>query len=335
MTAEIASIPEIAQHQIDTHLDGYLHAGHSLGRSGTVALLTCARGSSDHAAHYLKYLAELRLGLPVCSMGPSIASLYGTRLNLPNMAMIAVSQSGQSEDLCSLLRAAGDADARTLALVNAPDSPLSDAAETTLPIGAGREVAVAATKTFVASLIAAAALVAGWAEDRDLSDALRQLPEALNASLGLDWSAAHDGFTAGGSGLVLSRGPGLPIALEAALKLKETCALHAEAYSSAEVLHGPVALASPGLNVLSFGSRDAARDSILEAERRFSQAGARVFSTDPRTEAVPLGVQAAGHPLLDPICQITSFYGFVERLSVSLGFNPDAPEQLSKVTVTI
>ena len=343
MAKEIASIRAVARAQIDSHLDGYLQAGELLARAAPASVITCARGSSDHAAMYLKYLVELRLGLPVCSMGPSIASIYGAGLRVSGMALIAISQSGQSRDLCALANAASDAGALTLSLINETDSPLAAQSEHALPIGAGREVAVAATKSFTSSLIACAALVAGWTADNELVEALRRLPDDLDAAVGTDWPDAIASFVPSKTALILSRGPGVAIAGEAALKLKETCHLHAEAYSSAEVLHGPLTLASDTLRVLSFGSRDAARGSILEAEQRFSKGGAQVFSaSDSSSESsseasdiIRLPIVPAAHPLLDPISQIASFYRFAERLSAELGIDPDNPKHLSKVTVTV
>lgn len=332
---EIASIPDIVRRQIADHLDDYRAAGAMLRGADATAIITCARGSSDHAALYLKYMVEMQLGLPVCSMGPSLGSIYDAPLQVGTVPLIAISQSGGSRDLCALTEKARASGGMTLALLNEMESPLALAAGVSIPMAAGAELAVAATKTFVCSLVAVAATVAGWCGDDKLVGALRTLPDSLSEALDCDWSAAQEHLEGARGLFVVSRGPGLSIAEEAALKFKETCNLHAEAYSAAEVLHGPVALADQRFSAMAFAPRDAGTKSVAEAVSCMRDAGARVFNaTSTPTAPDDLPSVPAADPRLDPILQVASFYRLVERVSVARGLNPDAPALLRKVTVT-
>jgi len=342
MAREIAEIPEVVARQLDEGAALYREAGRRLARLDPPVLVTCARGTSDNAATYLKYLVETRLGVPVASVGPSVGSVYGAALRLSGAAVMTISQSGGSPDLAALQARARDGGALALALVNNPDSPVGAGAGMVLPLLAGPERAVAATKSYVASLAATALVVAEWAGDGALAGAVARLPEAIERALGLDWSPLGPAARAAGSMLVIGRGPGLSVALEAALKLKETCRLHAEAFSAAEVLHGPIALAGGDLCALVFGAEDAAADSIAAAAHALAGHGVPLFVAHRAgaAGAPPLPGRAlpqapAPHPLLVPLVQAASFYGFAEALARELGHDPDAPPHLSKVTRTV
>lgn len=294
-------------------------------------ILTAARGSSDHAATYLKYLAEIRLGLPVASLGASVVSIYGAGLRARGALCVTISQSGRSPDLVALQAAAKAGGAVTLALVNVEESPVATAADRLLPLAAGPELSVAATKSFVVSLVAAASLVAHWHGEPGFLAAVAALPERLAAAASIDWPDLVEAGLAGGSLYVLGRGPSLAVAAETALKLKETCAIHAEAYSLAEVLHGPVELVRPGFPVLAFVPADEARPAGLETLARMEAAGARIMAAGPGG----LPFAATDHPLLDPIAMVLTAYLAVETLSRRLGRDPDRPLMLSKVTETL
>ena len=335
MAQEISEIPEVVARQIREALDSYLEEGRRITRLEPHLILTCARGSSDHAATFFKYLTETRLGIPVASVGPSIASIYGAPLRSRDAVCVAVSQSGTSPDIVALQASARAGGAQCVAVVNERSSPMARGAHVVLPVLAGPELAVAATKSLVASLVALCGVHAGMAGDRDLLEAMRNLPEALAGALCRDWSAASDAVAGASSVFVLGRGTGLAVALESALKFKETCRLHAEAYSAAEARHGPLALAGRGLVVLTFVPGDQAAGSVLEAASEFEACGARVLLAGGGDVAMRLPVACPGHPALLPISQIVSFYRFVESLASSLGENPSQPPHLAKVTRTI
>ncbi|MEM6986452.1 MAG: SIS domain-containing protein [Pseudomonadota bacterium] len=298
-------------------------------------LVTVARGSSGHACTYMKYLSELLLGLPAASVGPSVSSVYGARLRVDKALCLAVSQSGQSPDSVQLTRALRAGGGLTVAITNDANAPLATEAHATLELLAGREQSVAATKTFVSSVVAGVWLIAALAKDQSLLRALRSLPEQLASAIASDWSPAEHAV-AEQSLYTLGRGVSLAVSNEAALKFKETCQLHAESYSSAEVQHGPMSLVDTGFPVLAFAGRDAAERSVVEVADQLAAAGATVFVTSPlgrRAQALPR--VATLHPLLDPIALIVSFYSLVERVAMARGVDPDAPRHLRKVTQTL
>lgn len=336
MLREIREIPQVARRQLVEGAQIYREAGERLRRDQPRFLVTCARGSSDQAVTYAKYLVETRMGLPVASVGPSVASVYDSTLRFEGGVLLTVSQSGGSPDLVSLQDKARRGGARTIALLNVIDSPVGDAADEVLPMLAGPEKAVAATKSFVASQIALASLFAAWNADEELANALTALPDHLEAALECDWRRAEIPIAAAHSLYILGRGPGLGIAGEAALKLKETCRLHAEAYSAAEVRHGPIALARDRFAAIAFTTGDKADRSVADAIRALGDAGANVFvAGSTMLGATRLPTVKTGHALLNPITTIVSFYRFVESLAVALREDPDAPKLLRKATETV
>lgn len=298
-------------------------------------LISVARGSSDHACTYLKYASELILNRPMASVGPSVTSIYGAKLEAECAMCISVSQSGQSPDIVHMTQALRDSGALTVAITNNIESRLASVADQTLSIHAGPELSVAATKTFVTSLVAGLWLIAEIKEDRLLLSALRRLPEQLDTATRCDWSAAAASID-GRSLFTLGRGPSWAISNEAALKFKETCLIHAESYSSAEVQHGPVSIVGQGFPVIAFAAADAAEDSVAETADALSDKGAKVFVLSSKSrKATPLPHVRTDHWLTDPISAIVSFYGMVETVAVERGIDPDTPRHLNKVTETV
>lgn len=253
-------------------------------------VVTCARGSSDHAATYAKYLFETQLGVVTASASPSVGSVYEAPLQLRGALYLVISQSGKSPDLLRNAQAAKDAGARVVALVNVEDSPLAQLADTVIPLGAGPEKSVAATKSYLASLAAILQLGAHWKNDPALLGALQELPQALRAAWQADWRSLTDGLVEAHNLFVLDRGLGLAAAQEAALKFKETCGLHAEAYSSAEVKHGPMALVGPGFPVLAFDQPDEAGEGTRRLAEEFRGQGGAAARQDSG-----IGRRSGGH----------------------------------------
>ena len=336
MRDEINEIPAAAARLLQS-LSGSLEGiGQRLRERDPAFVLTVARGSSDHAAAFLKYAIEVQAGLAVASVGPSIASIFGAQLSVQNALCLSISQSGQSPDIVAMQSNARTGKAFTLSLTNSPQSPLATQSDLSIDIGAGAEHAVAATKSYVNSVLAGLLVLAAWQRDEALMAALHRLPEQLAAAVALDWSALGTDVERGGSLYILGRGPSLAIAHEAALKFKETCNLHAEAYSAAEVLHGPVSLVSSGFPVLALAARDAAEDSICSTASALAKDGAAVYITSANGRDVNrLDFVDTGHPLTDALALIVPFYGFVESLARQRGLDPDQPEKLNKVTETL
>ena len=299
-------------------------------------IVTCARGSSDHAAAYAKYVFETRLGLATASASPSVSSVYAAEQRWQGALFLAISQSGKSPDLLRTAEAAKAAGARVVALVNVADSPLAALADTVIPLHAGAERSVAATKSYLAALAAVLHLCARWSGDAELNAALPTLPEALRDSWDADWSSLSAGLVGAHNLFVVGRGYGLGIALEAALKFKETCGLHAEAFSAAEVKHGPMALVGAGFPVLFFAQDDGSMDNTLAVADEFRARGARVFVAAPGAQcadALPLPADLA--PIVTPLLAVQSFYRAANALALARGYDPDVPPHLNKVTETV
>lgn len=335
MRQEIAETPAAVERLLTHSAAELREAGAFLRHLDPKVVVTIARGSSDHAATFFKYATEIRHGIPVASLGPSLASVYGTKLRLAGAAAVAVSQSGRSPDIVALLKAARNGGAETIALVNVPGSPLGQASHREIPLRAGQERSVAATKSFVCSIVAALALLGHWSEDAALLAALQALPAHLDLGLRMDWSAALTPCREAASLYTVGRGPSFAIAAEAALKFKETSILHAECFSGAELAHGPISLVEPGFPVFAFLVDDPSRPGLQDLCRRLHGAGATVFAIGESPVGTLLPHAATGHSLTEPLSMILSFYGFVECLARARGHDPDHPRSLKKVTETV
>ncbi len=336
MLRETAEAPDVVARLIDANDETCRALGARLRERPPHFAVTCARGSSDSAATYAKYLFELHLRTVVASVGPSISSIYGRRPKMGDALFLAISQSGRSPDLLTLAEAARNDGALTVAAVNDTNSPLAGLCEVVLPLHAGPERSVAATKSYIASLAAILQLAAHWSGDAMLGTAVRRLPDDLNDALGRDWRAALPQLTATRSLYVIGRGPGYAAVQEAALKMKETCGLHAEALSAAELKHGPLALAGPEFPVVLFSQRDEALAGLTETGRELTARGVPVISAGPADipGALTLPSVSGIHPFAQPLTLIQSFYPLAEALSRAHGRDPDRPPHLSKVTET-
>lgn len=287
-------------------------------------VITCARGSSDHAATYGKYVIETTAGHLVASVGPSVASMYQRApVGLTNALFLAVSQSGTSPDILQLTEAAKRGGALVVGIVNDEASPLAAYCDIVLPLCAGEERAVAATKSFLLSGLAFVQLAAAWTGDARLVDAAARAPDAFAAACEAGWDLSP--LASASSLYVVGRGVGLGAAQELALKLKETCRLHAEAFSTAEVLHGPVELVAPGFPVIAIEQADETARATRDVLAQLASLGAAVQRC-PTMDAPAV---------LAPLCQVQSFYVALPALAAARGLDADAPAHLQKVTKTI
>ncbi|MES1151398.1 MAG: SIS domain-containing protein [Dongia sp.] len=337
MQAEALEAPSVVARMLEANRDRCKALVGRLKKSPPPFAVTCARGSSDNAGTYAKYLFEIRMRCVTASVGPSISSVFGVAPQMKGALMLAISQSGRSPDLISLAEAGRSAGALTVAMVNDAESPLAKAVEVMLPLLAGPERSVAATKSYIASLAAILQLVALWSDDAELHDAVAKLPEQLDQATRLDWSAAEGMLRNARSLFVVGRGPGFGIAQEAALKLKEICGLHAEAMSSAELMHGPLALPGADFPVVAFLQPDPTEAGMVKVLRSLSARGVQVAaagSQDKSAGTLPLPSVAGAHPFVAPILLIQSFYLLAEKLAWARGRDPDRPPHLKKVTET-
>ena len=337
MAREAAEAPRRAALQRERNRNALREAARRIRALDPPFAITIARGSSDHAASFAKHLFETRLGIPTVSQAPSLATLFkATSPRLKGTLALAISQSGRSPDLIETASAARAAGATVVAMVNDETSPLAREADILLPLHAGEERSIAATKSFIASLMAVADLVSALQTDEVLAKALDEIEAVLEKAYTCDWAAAIGPLSAIDRLLVLGRGCTLPIAGEAALKFKETCQLHAESYSSAEVLHGPVSIVDRGFPVIALCAADAAEASLASVADALADKGASVYATSAQVRgATALPTARTAHPLTDPISLIVSFYGMVEAVARARGIDPDSPRHLRKVTETV
>ena len=288
-------------------------------------IVSVARGTSDHALGYLGYLLMHTRGMAVASLPPSLSSVLQTPWQVQDYLAIA------------MLKALAAGGARTATLVNVVPSPIIEASQHVLAVQAGPEKSVAATKSFIATVALGLHLLAHWNGDRKLQDALQALPDKLERAANADWAAAVEALTPRERLFVVGRGTGLSIAQEAALKCKETCQLQGEAFSAAEVQHGPMAIVHDGFPVLLFAPPDHYQADALQLAEKFAARGAQVLLASDKKVAgtVHLPHIDAGHDALQGLTGILSWYVAAAQLSEARGLNPDEPPYLQKVTQTV
>jgi|SRR5947209_7607471 len=335
MAAEFREAPDIVRQQAEELTQPIAQLVATLRARTPEVVVTCARGSSAHAATFGKHLIERHLGIPVSAIAPNIATVYRQQLRLKGQLFLAVSQAGRSDDVVESVGLARAAGALTVALVNDIASPLAEASDIVLPLMAGLESSVAATKTFVASLAALLRLVALWTDDAAIHQALDRLPARLAAAAALDWTAALPGFAAANNLMSIGRGPTLAVAREAALKLKETCGIHAEAFSGAEFQHGPITLIGRDYPVIIFMPTDAAAEGLKTLAMALIGKGALVFTSGSHSGARhALATLEPDQADADAICLVQAFYGLVVQVAQRRGNDADRPPHLQKVTRT-
>ncbi len=344
MRREIEQIPEAVERVLAAAPNELRAVAEAVNRTGPRWTMIAARGTSDHAAVYAQYLIEIHLGLPTGLTKPSVTTVYGARLAWRDGLLLAISQSGQSPDIVGVVQAARDAGALTVAITNEHPSPLAEAAEWRVPCHAGRELAVPATKTYVAELAVVASLVEAIRPQRELADGLAALPAALRATLALadEWlqGAGRDvvrTLAAADRALLVSRGYNLATALELALKLKETCGLFAEAYSTADFAHGPLVLAQaavPTIGVRPDGPMGALVDETLAAVAGRGGLATVIGGAEAASIAGALSLPSALPETLTPLQFVVPGQLLVEATAQARGISPDAPVGLGKVTRT-
>ncbi len=331
MEQEAREAPAAVARFLDYNAKALIELGARLRKAPPPLIISSARGSSDNAAGYFKYLTEILLGVPCASIGASVVSVYGAQLKMTGGLCLTISQSGKSPDIVALQDAARKAGALTVALVNTEDSLAAHNADICLPLRAGPELSVAATKSFIVSLVAGAAIVAHWLGDQSKIRALQTLPQTLEKASLIEWPQLVSLAVKAESLYVLGRGPALPIAAEAALKLKETCAIHAEAYSIAEVMHGPLELLGKDFPILALSPNDQSLHFSTEAFEKMRKIGADLVVAG----SGGLAIAETSEPLFDPISMIQTAYLSIEKVAMLRGRDPDRPRLLKKVTETV
>ncbi len=337
MAAEIAEQPAVLQRVLDDGTADARGVAGLLARRAPRFVLLAARGTSDHAALYAKYLVEIGLGLPCGLASPSTFTAYGARPDLRDVLVVAVSQSGGSPDLVGTVEVARSCGAATLAVTNAPGSALAGAAELHLDVHAGAELAVAATKSYTAELLTLFLVVDAWAggdgtEAAGLPDAAADLVSRRG-----EVAAAAQRYRFASRLVMTGRGYAYPTAREAALKLMETSYVAAHAFSGADLLHGPLAMVDPQYPVVAVVPGGVGADAMSPVLDRLLEVGADLLvlgTQDPPPGAhglrLPGGLSERVHPVVD----IVPLQWLALEMALARGLDPDAPRSLSKVTRT-
>jgi glucosamine--fructose-6-phosphate aminotransferase (isomerizing) len=340
---EILEQPDVLQRWLDTSLDAVRQVAEVVRQRDVHYVFLAARGTSDHAGVYAQYLLGSRNRLPVALAAPSLFTMYPGSPRLEKALVIGISQSGQSPDIVSVIEEGRRQGAVTLAITNFPDSPMSASAELTLDIGAGPELAVAATKTYTAQLLALAALsVALSGSSREDVEALYRVPPTVSASLELEGEAERitGRHSALDHCLVLGRGYNYATAQEWALKLKEMAYVFTDVYSTADFQHGPIAIVEEGFPILAVAPEGAVFPDLLSVLGRLrDDYKAELVVISDSNEALSLAGEgmciSGGLPeWLTPIPAIVPAQLFCYHLTRAKGYDTEQPRTLRKVTLT-
>ena len=340
MLTESLAIPSLIQKSLANDIDLYLELGERLRRLDPQFVATLARGSSDHVANYSSYLIPLCTGRLVASIPPSTFTVLNSSFRVENQLALAISQSGGSPDIVKTMQHLREQKALTVALVNDVSSPLALASEIVLPQRAETELSVAATKTVLCSMTAVARMTGEWAIDKKLLASLEALPEALRRAAEMGMTLDEHRLTGVSDVYVLSRGLGESGAREIALKLKETCGLHAEGFSATEVKHGPREIVDDRFMVIALALKGSGEQDIIETALELESQGARVIVVCAK-DVLPARAknlvhfelpEIEDHRLLPIVC-LQQLFPWIAKSSNAVGRNPDRPRYLKSKLV--
>ena len=336
MASEIAETPKVFE-AIFANREAFDAVKDVLVEEKIQSVLILARGTSDNAAHYLKYLIETQIGLPVGLTSPSSVTVYGAELKYSNTLVIAISQSGQSPDLVKFATAARQANAYVIALTNDDNSPLATIAHNHFSLLAGPELAVAATKSYNAQLLVSYLLVAAWTGkqvdgEQIINEAARIVGTKDLVTAAVQVSSREKEV------VILGRGFAYPNAREAALKIQETCKISVQGLSSADYLHGPISALTPQTQVFIVAPAHMPATSITEATVKIRKTSTRIFwignGGTPKGDDIVLAGSNCDDEIASTIVDAIVLQRFALEFAVASGFDPDAPVGLSKVTLT-
>jgi len=329
MLLESMDAPNRVEAMLGLETESYAELGRRLRAIEPSFVGTIARGSSDHAAGYAKYLIPQCTGRVVASIPPSIVTVLDSRLELNDAFVLALSQSGGSPDILATLERARAGGALTASLVNQPGSLLAKAAELSLSQGAGEEKSITATKSVLCTLTGIARIAAAWAEDRALNQGLLKLPGALRQAASIGAEIDEQLLKGVSHAFVISRGLGYGASTELALKFKETCGIHAEAFSTAELRHGPREIVDRNFLVIALALPGSGESDVLQAAGEMRAQGARVLTVAQASQKPDFALPEAPDFRLAPLLALQLVYPWIARAAVALGRNPDKPKTLA------
>jgi len=339
---EIREQPEAIARLLDAEIGCARELAQAIRRRNPSFVYIAARGTSDHAAAYAQYLLGAVAGLPVALATPSLYTMARRPPRLNQALVVGISQSGHSPDIVAVVEEGRRQGALTLTITNNPESPLAAAADVTMPIHAGEERAVAATKTYTAQLAALALLAAALNDGEGLWRELKELPGHVARALEVEPEVAGrvERYRYMDHCVLIGRGYNYPTALEIALKLKELTYVIAESYSSADFLHGPIAIIDQGFPAILIAAGGMVYQDVLSLARELRTRGAELVVFSEQQEACDLAHTAlrlpAGVPeWLSPMVAVVPGQLFAAALTRAKGYDLDAPRGLHKVTRTV
>ncbi|MGE5553570.1 MAG: SIS domain-containing protein [Betaproteobacteria bacterium] len=343
MFQEILEEPQTVARTVEAELENVRKIVRLVRARKIEYVLIAARGTSDNAAQFAKYLFEVVNGVPVSLAAPSVYTVYKASLkSLRRSLVLSISQSGEGLDVIEVVRAAREGGALTVAVTNNRSSTLARSAEHVIVGSAGEERSVAATKTYLAQLVALVLLSSAWADREDLLNGLRQLPAQIEQTLSMEEriKSVVPRYRYMSDCVVIGRGFNYCTALEAALKIKETCYVGSQPYSSADFLHGPIAVVEEGFPVFVIAPPGKAFPSVLGVAEELVQRKAELvaLTSDPGLlgkATVPLPVPVQVDETLSPLLYVVPMQLLAYHLTVIKGLNPDRPRGLTKVTRTL
>jgi len=337
---EILEQPSVITRVIERNWPTAQRLAEAIRQSSIEYGVVAARGTSDNAAYYCKYLLAMANGIPVALASPSLYTHYNRPPNLAHSLTIGISQSGASTDIVRTVETARSQGALTLAITNDEDSPLANTAEMVMPLLAGPELAVAATKTYTAELACIALLSVALSGDESRLAELRQVPAAVSEALATEAIVrqAAERYSYMDYCVMLSRGLNYSTALEIALKTKELAYVQTQAYSTADFMHGPLASIVSRLPVFSVIVSGALHDNLLEALRTVKDRGGEMIVVSDSDDALTMARTPFRIPAvpewLSPMVAVIPGQWFALYLALSRDYDPDHPRALHKVTVT-
>jgi glucosamine--fructose-6-phosphate aminotransferase (isomerizing) len=336
MQREINEIPRMLR-DISTAMANFNEARELFKNYSFTSVIIVARGTSDNAGHYLKYLLETQLGLPVGLASPSAATMYPTTFKYENCLLIAISQSGQSTDLLTFAKAAQSGGGFLLSITNNEDSPLAKLANIHIPVLAGPELAVPATKSYVGQLLISYLLVMAWAGKSVETEAIISSAEGILVD-SVNYKEFAKNLDISKPIYILGRGFSYPNAKEFALKLQETCLVPVQGMSSSDFMHGPIASLNAAAQVIFVTPHHLPEESFGEAPSRVRAITGKVYWIGSNTHStgndVVLNTPSTDSEISACVSDAVAFQKVTHELAVSNGLNPDSPEGLNKVTIT-
>lgn len=341
MWKEILEQPEVLQRCVKSNEKIILNIVENIKARNINSVVIAARGTSDHAGIYAKYIIESVIGIPVSLAAPSIFTIYGKKMKLNNSLVIGLSQSGKAADVLEVIQSANESNALTLTITNDKESPLAKQAQYHLFCDAGLEKSVAATKTFTSEMMLAAQLVAQWSGDEQFKNQLAQVPANLSKIFDQENNIINkvQRYRFISECFVLSRGINYPIALESALKIQETSYVRARAYATSDFHHGPFAMIDKDMLAIIYAPNGPSYKDEIEMINKIKGSGAEVLIVSNNKELLEsenftFEIPQTDNDMISPFYNVVIAQMFACQLSLCRGLNPDAPRGLNKVTIT-